>query len=148
MGITITKEESDAFPEIADGEIFLAECKSVKLKEKKNRDGETYEQLEWKFVIIDDGEQNERTIYGKTSTKFVDHPDCKFNNWSQSILGEFLPIDEPVDTDDLLDRECRIVVYRDEYEKDGRDKVYNGVRDVLPTREAARKMAEAQDEPF
>lgn len=153
MGLSLELEESDFKEHIDDGIVYVARVLGIKLKEKpyKDDDGNPVKKVEWKFKIISDDDQNDREIWGETSTKFVDHPDCKLKNWSEAALGRILPVGYRIDTDDCLDRDVRIRVGLREYTKDGQDKKHNFVADVLPTRENVEKMKaqiDADDEPF
>lgn len=152
MGLTLVLEESDFAGYIDDGEMFTATVRNVKLKEKpyKDDDGNPVKKVEFKFQIIDDGPQDGVDIWGETSTRFNTHPACRLLNWSEAILGRRLPPQYQLDTDDLYDQQCRILVGKQEWEKDGETKFRNFVRDVIPTREsmAAMTAAEAAEIPF
>lgn len=153
MGLKMKKEEAEDRPEFENDSRYLARCASIELKKRKSKDGEEYDQLWWKFKIIDDDELfSGQVIQGRTSTSFVDHPDCKFKNWSESILGEIAAVDEVLDTDDLLDEDCIIVILVDPYvDKDGNDRTWVAVKDVLPTPTKAKLLKAAYDsseEPF
>lgn len=156
MGLTFQKEEAQDRPELEEEQKFLAVVKAIEGKDKTANNGDKYRQIEWKFELSDpDGDQDERTIYGKTSDKFVDHPDCKLKNWTEAILGEILPIDERVDMDDVLDRECIAVIGVRMYTKDGdieeNTRRYEFVKDVRPTKANAEKMKAQlldEEEPF
>lgn len=153
MGLKMKKEEAEERPDFEDGAKFVARCSAIELKKRKNRDGEEYEQLWWKFRILDEDDAfNGQTVQGRTSTSFVDHAECKFKNWSEAITGEIAAVEEIVDTDDLLDEDCVIVIGVDPYtDKDGNDRVWVAVKDVLPTPAKARALKaayEASDEPF
>lgn len=153
MGLTLELEESDFKGFIDDGKQYVARVVGIKLKEKpyKDDDGNPVKKVEWKFKIVSDDDQDGREIWGETSTKFVDHPDCKLKNWSEAALGKILPVGYRIDTDDCLDRDVRIRVGLREYEKDGETKQHNYVADVIPTKanmEAMRAQIEADEEPF
>lgn len=154
MGLTFEVEESVVHEDIEDGMKFPATVTNIRLKEKpyEDDDGNKVKKVEWKFKIHDaEGTQDEREIWGETGTKFSDHPDCKIKNWCEAAMGELLAVGEHVDTDDSIDRDVIIIVGRREYEKDGKTKVHNFVRDVLPTRVNMEKMKEqmaARDDEF
>lgn len=156
MGLTFQKEEAEDRPEITDDQKFLAVVKSIEMKDKTDSKGEAYQQVEWKFELVDpDGDQDGRTIYGKTSPKFVDHPECRLKNWTEAVMGEIFDIDYKIDMDDVLDRECVAVLGVRTYTKDGdveeNTRRYEFVKDVRPTKanlERMKAQIEAQEEPF
>lgn len=128
------REEFEGGP-MADDDIHVAELTRTSFKNRKNRDGEEYRRVLWRFSIIDsDGDQDGRIVYGETGDKLVDHPDCKLKCWSEAILGKQLTKAEVerFNTDDLNDMKCRIVIGRDDYEKDGEQRTSYKVKDVLP----------------
>lgn len=151
MGLSLELEESDFAGYIEDGAMYTAQVRNIKLVEKpyKDDDGNPVKKIEFKFQLVSEDAHDGDDLWGETSTKFVLHPECKLKNWAEAILGQHLPAKFRLDTDDLLDRQCRIMVGKREYEKDGEKKTRNFVRDVIPTREAmtAMKAVEA-DEPF
>lgn len=147
MGLVFELEESNFAGWIDDGEIFPAQLIQTGLKERKYRDEEV-KRVTWKFRINTDGPFDQREVWGETSTRFVDHPDCRLKSWAESLLGQRLPPGYRLDLDVLIDRQCRIIVGRREYDRDGETRVHNFVREVHPTREAMAALAKANDEPF
>lgn len=138
MGITFELEDSGFKGFIPDGEICPARVLSVESKKQRFTDKETGEdvyKVEFKFEITD-GPYEGVQLWGKTGTKYNNHPYCKLYIWSQAILGFELPIDFRLDTDDLLDKDCRIVVHLDQYKDKttGVEKERNEVTDVMPSR--------------
>jgi hypothetical protein len=150
MGMVLEAEESDFQGYLKDNEIFPASVVSVKKVSRKNRDGEEYDKLTFKFKIQQpDDPHDGQEVYGDTSTKFVTHPGCKLYDWAGKILGKRIPAGYRLDTDQLLDQQCRIVVGYETYtDKDGRDRERNWVRDIMPTRENMAALAEENEEPF
>lgn len=144
---SFTLEESDFAGYLPDDTIVSAKCLTVKLQEKPytDDDGNKVTKVVFKFQIDEPDGQYQNwdgvTVYGETSTKFVDHPDCKLRNWAQSILATQFPTGFRLDTDVLQNESCRIVLELNEWEdkKTGEPKQNNRVRDVMPAR--GRSMA-------
>lgn len=135
-------EESDFHGVIPADTIFEAEFVGCRFVEKNyyEDDGQTkVRKTEFTFVIRQQGVAWEGdTIKGETGTRFNTHPDCKLKNWLQALAGgEEFPAGYRVDTDVLLGNRCRIVVGHRTYEKDGQQKDYNFVSDLMPARQPA-----------
>lgn len=137
MGLIFELEESASIgAPIEDGSIYAARLVQASVKERKFRDNpEPVKRLNWKFRIESDDDQDGRDIWGETSTRFVAHPDCRLKAWAEALLGIALPAGYRLDTDTLLDRPCRLVIGRREYEKDGETRSHNFVTEVHPARE-------------
>jgi hypothetical protein len=153
MGIIIEVEESGFTGFIEDGEILNAKVASVELKEKPfvdDKTGEKVKKFEFKFKINDPGgDHDDRFIWGETSTRVTDHPENRLRNWAEALLGQRLPPHYKFNTDDLQDRDCRVIVGKETKIRTQGEKTRNFVREVHPTREnAARLAAEDTTEPF
>jgi hypothetical protein len=150
MGVELTLEESDWAGYIEDGTPYRAQVMDIKPKDRLVR-GENIRRMEFRFRIISSDAHDGQDIWGSTSTKFVDHPGCKLKTWSEAILGRRLMPHYKMNTDDLLDRPCVIIVSKREWDQDGETRVRNEVRDVQPTVEVAAAMAATakdEDEEF
>ena len=113
MGISLEKEESSFSGYIDDDTPMHGSCLSIALKEKpyKDDEGKPVMKFEFKFRLIDeDGAHDGEYLWGETSTLFNDHPKCRLSNWANAIMGEQLPPGYQLDTDELLDKECRVIV--------------------------------------
>lgn len=152
MGLILELEESEFAGFIDDGEEFAATVTSIRLKDKpfKDPEGNVVKSIEFRFKLISDDGHDGRDIWGETSTRFNTNPECRLKNWSEAILGMFLPPHYKLDTDTLLDQRCVVKIGKKEYEdKEGRPKTRNWVKDVRPTAAAAKALAaSAEDEPF
>lgn len=132
-------EESDYAGPMEEDSIFNAEVVSVRAVVAPFKDKETGEdvhQVEFKFVIEDEGAWDGQNIFGYTSTKFNTHPDCKLRNWSQEILATELPAGYRLDTDLLVGNGCRLVIGAREREKNGETRIVNFVKDVIRPQDA------------
>src|SRR5215471_15560180 len=98
---------------IDDGTVYPAKVRDVRLTTRNYNDRVTGEPKETKritfrFELVADDDHDGTDLYGETSTKFVSHVDCRIYSWAQAILGMHLPPKYRLDTDDLVDRDCRV----------------------------------------
>jgi hypothetical protein len=148
----LTVEESNYAGPIPADTILPAKITAVRqvmARGYKNDDGSDAFRIEFTFVIEDaeslwDGVK----LWGDTTNKLINHPDCKLWQWAQEILVSELPPGFQLDTDLLVGNPCRIVVGMREYEKDGQNKIHNFVGDVMRPREAAVFAGINEEEPF
>lgn len=151
MGIIYEVEDSGFSGYIEDGEYLNARLLSVELTTKPFNDDKTGEPVK-KFTFkfrVDSAEYPDKLIWGECGTRITNHPDNKFRTWAEAILGQRIPASYRGNTDDLLDRDCRIVVGKETKERNGVEKTRNFVREVHPTKEAAARLAsESDEEPF
>lgn len=146
MGEILELEESDFAGYIPDGQTYPATVISVGTKVMPFRDKETNEpvkRVEFKFRLISDDAHNDAELWGSTPVNFVNSDQCKLKNWAESLLGRRLSVKYRLDLDTLVGQRCLVVVERRTYEKDGRDRVTNRVRDILPTRQNSEALAAA-----
>lgn len=151
MGLTFKMEEAADSPSgyIEDGEIFTARLVGNNEKERKfPSEPAPVKRVGWKFQIESDDDFHNRTVWGETGDKLVPHPECRLKMWSEALLGHEIPPGYELDLDNLLERRCRIIVGKREYEKDGETRYVNFVREVHPTREAMQSMYDDLQEPF
>lgn len=153
MGIILEVEPSGFTGFIEDGEILPAKVVTVELKQKPfvdDKTGEPVKKFEFKFKVMDPGgDHDEQLLWGETSTRVTDHPENRLRNWAEALTGQRLPPHAKFNTDDLQDRECRVIVGKDTKMRNGQEKTRNFIREVHPTRENAARLAAAdQTEPF
>lgn len=150
MGLVLELEESTFSGYIDDGTVYTAKIRDVSLLEKryKDDDGNPVKKIGFRFQLNSEDDHDGEDLRGETSTRFVNHPDCRLFSWAEAILGMHLPPKYRLNTDDLVDRDCRVMVGKREYEKDGETKYHNFVRDVIPTRQAMASLTAAEQEPF
>ena len=145
MGLSLELEESDFSGYIDDDEIFPATLVEVKLVEKPfvdDKTGEKVKKISFKFRLDAEGDPHDGDFkWGETGTRFNTHPDCRLKNWAEAILGRELVKGYQLDTDDLLDQKCRVVIGRREYDKDGQTKIHNSVKDLMPSAENMQAFA-------
>lgn len=152
MGDTFTLEDSAFGGYIDDDEVMLGQVVGAKVVEKpfEDDDGNKVKKVEFKFTLMDpDGKQDGLNLWGETPVRFNTHPDCRLRNWAQAMLGQELPAGFNLDLDMLLNTEVRTIIGYKEWDKtDGTKGKRNFVKDVMPTKDAERKMAAEADEPF
>lgn len=152
MGIIYEVEESGFTGFIEDGEYFNARVVDVDLVTKPFIDEKTNQPVKkfsFKFKLMTEDEHDGSFIWGETAARITNHPDNRFRMWAEAITGHRIPATYKGNTDDLMDRDCRVVVGKSVKERDGQEKIRNFVREVHPTKEnAARLAAEDTDEPF
>lgn len=128
------------FQPIPDGAVYEAEIVKVEQKvrdmwidgEKQSRD-----RFFFTFEILDPGDFQGRRLKQDTPTTYVDNENCTLWNWTRQILGSNPDI---LDTDDLVDKRCRIEVGASEPKprRDGNGTyVWNSVKTVFAPRESS-----------
>lgn len=150
MGDLYTLEESTGedytlIPEDTILGVKVTKVETVTTKMTDEITGEPVKQVEFTFVVTDDGDYQSRKVWGKTSTKFTTHEKCRLRAWTQEILAvDELPPGFKLDTDGLVGNSCRVVVGVNTWEdkKAGPDpltgaaqyKSNNKVKDVIRAR--------------
>lgn len=103
----------------------------------KDDDGNPQRQVNFTFKVSggsDDQVPEDRFFYGSTPTFWNNSDKCKLRQWAQSIANRIYAPGEPLDTDQLVNRPCKIVI--GQKKKQNGDMV-NRVIDVTPDRNAA-----------
>lgn len=122
--------DSGAIPEDT---VLVATLVALREEEKTRKDGTPFTKLSWRFRVNDaESEFDGRSVFGDTGNVFAHHADCKPWAWGQSLMGFEFPAGFEVETDDFLEKDCRIVVGAREYVKEGETRVANFVTDVMP----------------
>lgn len=152
-----TLEESTYAGPIPDDTILAAEVTAIAEKKKPFTDKETGAEIwrvEFSFVVTEpESGWKDQRIWGDTATTFSTNTDCKLRNWASELLGvEELDSGFRLDTDLLVGQPCRIVVGARNYIKDGTDKTYNFVKDVIRAKAGVMAhqvpRAPVEEEPF
>lgn len=124
---------SDSVDLIPEDTVLIATLTSIAEKDGIKKDGEKFTKLNWRFRVNDaDSDYDGRSIYGETTPNFTRHADCKFYAWAQMVLGVEFPPGFKIDTDLLLNQDCRVAMGVREYTKEGELHSVNFVADVLP----------------
>lgn len=152
MGDTFTLEESpegeyEIIPEDTILEAEVGKVQTVPTKMIDEQTGEPVKQVEFTFIIKDEPYVG-RKAWGRTSTKFTTHENCKLRGWVTEILAvDALPTGFRLDTDALVGSRARIVLEVNSWEdkKSGETKSNNRVKEVIRSRSASKATAE---EPF
>lgn len=113
MGLQFEMQDVDDAPEFVDGQEFFAVCREIKGIQRPSFDDKSVmeDAIQWKFEILDpDGSHDKTWVWGRTSQVFSSSRKCKLRNWAIALLGQDLPSGYKLDTDDLLDQECKVVL--------------------------------------
>lgn len=97
----------------------------------RDDDGNLQKEVSFTFRPVVD-EHSDRKFFGGTPTFWNNSDKCKLRQWAQSIANRAYAPGEPLNTDDLLNRPCRIVLTVKKKKATG--ELYNWVIDVLPTK--------------
>jgi hypothetical protein len=128
--VELTLEESSWVP-IPDDTVLVAEVVSIKEATKNFGEGDV-QRAEFKFIVRDPaGDYDGRWLWGDTPKSFTTDARCKLRLWVQEILGQELPPNFHLDTDELIGLTCRVAVGLRTYEKDGEKVHKNFVTDVM-----------------
>lgn len=97
--------------------------------DKKTNELKNVQQIKWTFTIMDKGTWQGKDVFGKTTTNFVAHPNCKAYSWASAITQREPAEGESLDTDQLIGLPCVIEIGHSKPDKEGRtwmrvDKVY------------------------
>ena len=159
---TFVLEESTGveYELIPDGTIVPAKVVEVKRETTKMKDqvtGDPVEQIVFKFALLTDDYGEGKVVWGRTSTKFSTHENCRLHAWVLEIMGvNELPAGFRLDLQDLVGNECRVSVEVNTWEdkKAGPDpetgeiryKSNNRAKDVIRSRASAKPNYD--EEPF
>jgi len=155
MPILVLEESNYAGP-IPEDSILPARVTGVKqiTKKFKDDDGNDIHRMEFSFVVEDpDGVYDGQRLWGDTPITFNTHPECRLRAWAQELFGTELPKGFVLDTDDLKDKRCRVVVALKIYQKEGEEKTRNFVKDLIRPKgggdfAAVGAVGVEDDEPF
>ena len=135
------KPQRKQYALIPEGTVLNAEI--MKIEEKvlpfTDDDGNPIKKVEFSFLVTDEKYSNRR-LWGQTSTKFVDNPNCKLRSWTCELMGlDTIPNDFTLDTDQLVGLPCRVTVgHRTVKGKDGEEDTQREfVADVIRVRSHA-----------
>lgn len=105
----------------------------------KDDDGNPQKEVAFTFRPVDPN-LSDRKFFGSTPTFWNTSDKCKLRQWAQSMANRAYAPGEPLNTDDLLHRPCRVVLTVKKKKATG--ELYNWVIDVLPTKSesAAREV--------
>lgn len=159
-------EESTAteFTLIPDETVLEAKVAEVKIETTKMKDqvtGEPVKQVVFKFAILDEpfnqtDEGQQRFIWGRTSTKFSTHENCRLHAWVLEIMAvDELPAGFKLNLQDLVGNQCRVVAEVNTWDDKKKDPDENGeypkksnnrVKELLRSRAVAQPSF--SEEPF
>jgi len=94
-------------------------------------DGPHGEMVKVDFMISDDDDCEGRQVNGVASKRLSEN--TKLGRWVSALLGRVPEIGEEIKAQDLLHKDCRIVV---KHKANGDGQVFANVAQVLPLRES------------
>ena len=97
------------------------------------RTGPHSEMIHIDFRLLPEDDYDGCVVSGIASMKFAEN--TKLGRWVAAILGRMPGVGEEVAFDDLLHKECRVVI---KHRKDAEDRVYANVVRVLPANAASQ----------
>lgn len=107
-------QDTPEFDVIPDGEILNAivdNCEQRPSPWLTETNGDPVQQVAFRFRITEEGDYEDKTLFGDTPVTFSNHSDCKLRMWVQELLGEdTLPTGFRFNTDTLIGLPCRVVV--------------------------------------
>lgn len=147
------EEATPEYPLIEEYTVLECEVESVVERDSmfKDDDGNPKRTLMFTFKVIA-GEHEGRKLFGDTPTAWYAKESCKLRQWAQPIMNREYSKGEPLDTDDLVGRRCRIAAGVRTKKSTGEKT--NFVEGVLPDKSGAMAKASAavantyDDEPF
>ena len=122
---TLVVEEATEI--VSEGEYM---AKPINMYEKEGRHGEM---IHIDFRLLPEDEYDGCVVSGVASVKLAEN--TKLGRWVTAILGRMPGVGEEVAFDDLLHKECRVVI---KHRKDAEDRVYANVVRVLPANAASQ----------
>ena len=141
MKLKVKKQEFEAV-HIDEG-IYEAKFKGIEQREVETEQGKR-EVFVWTFEV-DTGEETVE-IQGMTSTKIsTGRNPSKAYNWLSAIMGRKLEPDEEIDTDELVGKEC-VVIVEDKKVGDLTVSRVTDVKKARPRKTKKSKKASADDE--
>lgn len=119
----ITMEEYEEFPVLPQDTIISVRVDEINVRDVPGQRG-TWQKAEFKFKIlgVPSAEFQKlvgETIYGSVPFRFTESPDNKLRQWVEAIFGMELSAGFELDTDLLLNRECRAIISN--YDKKAKD---------------------------
>lgn len=139
MGIKVKCEEQAnvEFVRIEEG-VYPAVLKDIEVREITVGEGDKQEMrevLQWTFEV--ETEEGVVEVQGLTSMKFsTGRNPSKFYKWACAILGRTIKAGEELDTDELIDKPCTVIV-EDRKLRDGT--IVSRVTDVKKAQKRRKK---------
>lgn len=148
MGNTLVLEEAPVFEIIPEGTILSTVVEKAEVKDsffwndKEDHSKGKQQEVAFTFKVTEDGEYLDRKIFGRTSTAFTTHDNCKLRRWVEEIFAFIdLPVGFEFNTDNLQDQPVQVVVGLNKYtDKKGDPQERNFADNLI--------RVPADDEPF
>lgn len=135
MGLQFTVQDAPDLS-IPEDTILRARLDRIDLREFSWNDRNTGEKkngsnLDWTFVVTQDGEYKDRKVRGRTGTDINNRDGNRFRSWAETLLGRELGVGTPLDTDDLIGLSCDLTV-RNEPDRKNPEIKWSRVDDIMP----------------
>ena len=106
------------YPVLPPDSRVQVEAVSIEQRTAQNRNGETWEKLEFKFRIVaipdqmadEFGALEGSHIWGSVPLRLTSHPDNKLRQWAEALIGVELGEGYELDTDDLVGKRARALI--------------------------------------
>lgn len=135
MGLQFNTEDQPDLT-LPEDTLFRATLIEIKPKEinwndKKTGEAKSKTLLDWWFEVTSEGKYKGRKVRAECEARLTNHPDNRFHNWAETLLGRQIPVGVGVDTDDLVGLPCEISIRHEADRKDA-SKKYERVDEILP----------------
>lgn len=106
---TMEHEDEYKLPKGVGFPALLVKVEEKSFPYKKDGEDRTFTKWEWEFLITD-GEYSGLHAWGETPPKLTNREDNKVRHWAQALTGIDYDMGDGLDTDDLLELPCVVVV--------------------------------------
>lgn len=130
----MTHEDEFKLPKDVPLPAILVKVEEQSYPYKKDGEDRVFTKWSWEFLITD-GEYAGLHAWGETEPKLTNKPDNKVRQWAETLRGAEFEMGEGLDTDDLLELPCVLLVDNVKEEKKGATGEYwyrTPIVDVLP----------------
>lgn len=125
-------------PDLTIPEDTIVRAKLLEIKDKtiewvdkqtKEKRSATLAQFWWQ---VTEGEYRDRKVRLECDARITNHPNNRFRQVAESLLGRELPAGIEIDDEDLVGLSADISIAHETYEKNGEQRVAEKVDEVMP----------------
>lgn len=135
------REDKEPVDPIEDGEIFAAKVVDIREVEEDGRGnnaGQKVKRLAFKVKLNAPETPWDGFHYtGKTWPRLDTREDNRLRQWAETLLGHEIPVGYELDTDKLVNIECRVAIgafEKDDDKNPGKKVTFNFISDFFPAR--------------